>query len=243
MFTEKFTTCFVLLLAVQATNALAQSRGDGTAKYFQPVQTLPPELGFSYDHASTAFEGALRGRAQLLHATGSYWLNSSQAQLYYEQARSLALENRRVWIESRAADRERIAANRARRTAERNASNKRERSAKFEVYRLSAAQLDRRTGTIVWPATLQAAEYSGCRQTVETVFRDRATTESWTSDDREEVIRCVRNALDVVRRNRASVPKCEYLAAAKFLCGIKHEAEYPLENSGTQLEADTVASR
>src|ERR1700755_1892491 len=102
MFTCQFTRGSVVLVAVLQASVVWGQR-DGHE--FRPVSPLPPELGFSYDHASTALEGALRGRAQLTYSAGAYWLALSQAMTCQEEARQLAIANRERFVNSQRANR------------------------------------------------------------------------------------------------------------------------------------------
>ena len=105
MFATRLSHGFVVLILLSSTTALAQHSHDGygvpSEEFYKPVPPLPPDLHFTYHHASTAAEGWLRGRAALLHAQGNYMLAASQAMICHEQARSLALDNRQRWLEHR----------------------------------------------------------------------------------------------------------------------------------------------
>lgn len=68
---------------------------------YQPTPTLPVESGFSYHHASTAYEGAGRAWAEMTQANANYRLSAAQAALLQQQARGLATQNRAEWIEYR----------------------------------------------------------------------------------------------------------------------------------------------
>jgi hypothetical protein len=82
MFATKLSYGWVMLVLVSQATALGQlnpSDYGPPAVEYRPVPPLPPDLNFTYHHASTAAEGWLRGQAALLHATGNYWLSLSQA--------------------------------------------------------------------------------------------------------------------------------------------------------------------
>ena len=74
------TSCkygLVLLVFLSASAVVAQPNPSNWGRLkggYQPARPLPPEFGFSYHHASTAYEGWLRGCSQVIHATGNYWL-------------------------------------------------------------------------------------------------------------------------------------------------------------------------
>jgi hypothetical protein len=199
------------------------------------VPPLPPELGFSCHHASTALEGALRGAAQLKHATGNYWLALSQASICREEARWLALANRRRFVSDQISLREWRETDRQRRIAERRYANEAVRPAVYEVYRLKPSQLDRSTGAIAWPKVLLAPAYDEERNLLDALFRKEANVGLNFSGNAVGVARYVRRLSENLRRNRASMTRADYFAAEKFLCGVKHEAEFPLAGADSQL--------
>ena len=114
-------------------------------------------------------------------------------------------------------------ADRKRRLAERRLVNEVRRPATYEVYRLSADQIDRTSGTILWLKMLLAAEYDEVGERLDELFRSRSV-----SRNAGEVKRRVQSMTADVRRNWQLASPVEYLAAQKFLCGVRHEAESPL---------------
>ena len=87
MLTAKFPKgCVFLVLVCTSTVGRGQYRGgEGPPRFYKGVRCVPFELAFGYHHASTALEGALRSRGEVIHATGDYWLAVSQAQIGSEQ--------------------------------------------------------------------------------------------------------------------------------------------------------------
>jgi hypothetical protein len=224
MLAAKFSKgCVLLALVCNTTVALGQYQGGETPPRFYQWQSLPLDLAFGYQHASTALEGALGGRAEVIRAKGDCWLAVSQAKISSEQARKLALENRKRFVGDKIAERECREADQKRRIAERRVVNEVRRSVRYEVYRLSADQIDRTSGTILWSKMLLAAEYDEVRERLDELFRSRSVSRNTV-----EVMRCVQSMTADLRRNRANASPVEYLAAQKFLCGVKHEAEFPL---------------
>ncbi len=245
MFAKRFKIQMVLIVFVsQMSSAFAWEAGQygEPSEYFQPVSPLSPELGFSYHHASTAWEGALRGEAEVLHATGSYWLAITQALICREQARALALGNRQRWIEHCIASRNRRALERDRRSSEQRRANEESWSARFAVYRLDDDQLDRTTGAIEWPSALKPAEYAKLRGRLEELFRGQAGYGAvpFTGSD---IVRCTNTFSDELRRHRFEIDRVEYLAAQKFLSGLKYEAELGLVRTGLEdpRESETAS--
>lgn len=110
---------------------LAPRRAEGNL--YQPTPTLPVESGFSYHHASTAYEGAGRAWAEMTQANANYRLSVAQAEILNQQARGLAIQNRAEWIEYRTSLKAWREAERQRRTEELRAKNLAKRQAREEA--------------------------------------------------------------------------------------------------------------
>jgi hypothetical protein len=213
-----------------------------TNPFFYPVPPLPPELGFAYHHASTAFEGALRGQAQRLHAAGNYWLAVSQALVCREQARALALANRQRWVDYRTGMRTRHESERERRIAEQRRVNEARRPLKYSVYRLTADQLDQTTGAIAWPTVLRNASYDNPRGRLDELFRDRAGYSKLPIETSAEIARCAQTFRVMLQRDLKSIRRDEYLSAQKFLCGLKYEPELERYRAASHDERATATT-
>lgn len=148
-FGSKLIGAATLVAAVTLTSSAAF----GQASHRWPVRTRPPvftptpswpvEMFFNYHHASTAEEGAQRGRAQVIQAEANYLLNASQAGILNQQARSLALDNDQQWVEDQIARKEWRETESKKRIAEARSHN----LAKFQqsepkAVRLSASRVD-----------------------------------------------------------------------------------------------------
>ena len=227
--------CTLILIISQGTAAIAQT------DFFQPVPPLPPELAFTYHHASTALEGAFRGQAQLVHATGNFWLSIAQAMICREQARALALSNQRRWIEHRNTLRQWHELDRQRRIAIQRKANESRRPARIAVFRLEDDQLNRLTGAITWPNVLQVAAYNNERERLSELFRERAEYGDRSAASFQQIGRYARTLAEKLLRNRSGMSRNEYFAAQKFLCGLKYEVELSA-NSGAGLIAGSVST-
>jgi hypothetical protein len=228
--------CILIVIVSQTTAAMAQSgdRDGWQTDFYQPVPPLPPELCFMYHHASTALEGALRGQAQSIHARGSYWLSIAQAMICREQARSLALGNQRRWIEYRITRRQWRELDRQLRITIQRKANDSRRPARTAVFRLEDSELNRFTGVIAWPIVLQAAEYNNESGRLSEIFRERAGYGELSPESSQQIARYTRTFSEKLLRNRSGMSRNDYLAAQKFLCGLKYEAESPT-NGGPGL--------
>jgi hypothetical protein len=219
--------CLLLVLAVQ-TSARAQpdNYGEPPGDHYQPVPPLPPDLGFTYHHASTAAEGWLRGRAAYIHAMGNYWLSVSQALICREEARWMALTNRQRWIDHCIALRRFYELDRQHRIAERRLANEARWLSVYKVYLLTPDQFNRVTGELVWPEALRAAEYISLRQRLDGLFRQRAGYISLPIGSELELQQCVESLARALRRKVSAAERTEYASAQKFLCGLKYEGKF-----------------
>ena len=233
MFAKKFQgACVVLALLHQTSAALAQNNGSDYGwreRFYQPVAPLPPDLGFTYHHASTAGEGWQRGRAAVIHARGNYWLSVSQAAIQFEVARSLDQYNHRQWIAFCVANRERLKADRHESTEATRLRNEAQHSEKFEAaYRLAPEQLDRTSGEIAWPEVLKADAYGNLRQPLDDLFREQGHYAGKGDGRAANIVKCVESLRRAVRRDLGTFSRADYATAQRFLCGLKYEAEVPL---------------
>jgi hypothetical protein len=222
-----------VLLFTLATTAVAQNGGEMGYDFYRPVSPLPPELQFTYDHASTALEGALRGQAQVIHASGNYWLSIAQAMICREQARTLDLLNRQRWVEYRIGLHQWLELKRQGHIDDVRRSNDAKRPTKYAVYRLDSTKLDRATGAIAWPTALEAVEFGTLRRQLETLFALRVGGASPAVATASDIAVCTRKLGDALRRHRAELDRDDYLAAQRFLCGLGFEAEAVNSSSNT----------
>jgi hypothetical protein len=235
MITQNFRNGLIALVFASVTSAasaqISNVATNGRPETYRPVSPLPPELGFCYDHASTALEGALRGQAQLTHAQGNYLLSLSQAQILSGVARSLQIENRGQWIDLRVANRNRLAAERQSSLAAQRAKNSALRHDRYRAaYRLSARQFDRTTGTIAWPALLLDEKYADVRTQIDELYRHQVA--GFLGERSVEIERTVERLQTAVRRDFRNLDREDYHAAQKFLRGLKYEPEFAATESG-----------
>jgi hypothetical protein len=226
MFATKLLYASLLVAIVSATSAWAQPveyYAEPPGGYYQPVPPLPPDYGFAYHHASTAAEGWLRGQAACIYAAGSYWLSVNQALICQEQARMLALANQQRWIDHCIAMRAQYEAERLHRIEERRMANEAHWLSRYQAYLLTPAELNRFTGELNWPEALRAPEYFGLRTRLDELFRQRAGYTDSPVGCEVELQQCVDSLTKSLKRNVGTMPGPEFLAAHKFLCGLKYE--------------------
>lgn len=246
-----FTFTF-LLAATAASSVLAQSpdeyRNTPPGPFHQPVAPLPVELGFSQHHASTAAEGFLRGKAAVIQAQGNFQLSKSQSDILRQQARWLDRENdlkqtealfaqKQLWSDARTQSQK---SRNARRADGRVVLAERKTTVYRQAYQLSANELDASTGTISWPTGLDRANFDDCRTELSDLFQQhfgygepQAATAERISHTIDQVSRSLKNDRDTLARD-------EYLAAQKFLAGLKYAATTAVTNTAN---SGTIVAR
>jgi hypothetical protein len=230
MSATKLSSACLLLVLVWRTNSSAQQTDNPyelPPVHYQPVPPWPPHMGESYHHDSTAAGNYLRGLASVIYARGNYWLSVSQARVVFAYARSLDNYNRRQWINLRAWNRDRLAAERKGRLAARRSKNETSRLAQYKAaYQLTDAELNRQTGAIAWPAALQANEYTELRSRLDNLFRHSIGGAATIGANAERIAACTDGLRRTLNRNMNSVERNNYKSAQKFLCGLKYEPEF-----------------
>jgi hypothetical protein len=190
-----------------------------------------PHFGFGFDggfHASTALEGALIGKAAVIDSVGRFRVNDAQANILNEQARALDRENDLLQVQAFHARleiaRKAREAERARRAAKaiegQQLLQARQIALHAAVYRLNTDELNLTTGEIRWPAVLEAAKFAAERARIEELVVRQAR---YGADDvvTAEIVRASERLARALRAEIGVLPRAEYLAAQKFLVGLK----------------------
>jgi hypothetical protein len=230
MYAKEICSCLIVLSLASQSRAqirpAADDYGSPDVRYYTPIPPLPPELGFTYHHASTAAEGWLRGRAAVIHATGNYELSHAQAEILYELARWVQQYNHRQRIAFRVDTRNRLVADRQLRTDLKRTKNETARVAKLRAaYYLTSDELNRTTGDIEWPRALRSAEYRDSRARLDELFRVYYKYLNMPRETQIEITKHTRLMTRDLRRHLSHVPRDQYFAAHKFIRGLQFEAE------------------
>ena len=99
-----------------------------------------------------------------------------------------------------------------------------------QAYQLSANELNMKTGAICWPAALQDTKFQQNRVRIEELFRQYIGYGSPEAGTAAEIARSVDQWARTLRNDVGSMPREDYLAAQKFLLGLKYGA-MPLDAS------------
>jgi hypothetical protein len=240
MFAATFTNRFLAGFFVPFATLLVAGNAIGQSSYGSesgPKQTSHP---FSYGygsygsyHASTVAEGFLRGRAAVIDAVGNFEVNDAQAGILLEQGRSLNRDNnlkqtealhlqKKMWEDARVQARK----DRDARLAEgRQLLAERRSTVYLEAYQLSASELDVKTGEISWPDALKDGRFASNRVRLEELFRQHVGYGVPRANVAREIARNVEQWSRVLRNEVSSMSREDYLAAQKFLLGLKYVAE------------------
>jgi len=155
----------------------------------------------------------------------NYELRESRAGILREQARAMDRENnlmqteallaqKKMWsdarFQERAEGRKRIAVQRA--------------TIYRQAYQLSARDLNVKTGAIRWPNLLQDVKFQENRTKIEELFRQHIGYGTVQVNMAKEIARSADQWAQVLQKDVGSMPREDYLAAQKFLLGLKYGA-------------------
>jgi hypothetical protein len=196
-------------------------------------------MGYGGYHSSTVAEGYLRGRAAVIDAAGIYEVNDARAAILNQHARSLSRGNdlkqtealyaqQKMWSDARIEarnDRELQSQQGQHLLAMHRATTYR------DAYRLSDRELNVKTGAISWPEALQGAKFSANRDRVEELFRQHVGYGAPQAKTAQEIARSVDQWSRSLRNDIATMRPEEYLAAQKFLIGLKYSAASLVETT------------
>jgi hypothetical protein len=220
------------ILLVSVSTAAAQSDPNAVLApkrpFYQPTPTMPSDMFFTQHHSSTALEGALRGRAAVIHAWGNYYINRAQALILREQARALYRENRikltqalqyrhELWDNAREKERN---DRRARLTEGQQQIAEQWSTVFADAYQLSPTEFDPKTAAITWPIALQDAKYQGTRERVEELFRIQLGYGEPQPGTSQQIARKIEDLRLTLQRDVHNLPSDEFRAASKFLAGL-----------------------
>ena len=223
---------FATLLA--AGTAVGQSSGyEGGSDHHSQSFSYGGYGSYGSYHASTAAEGFLRGKAAVIDALGNFEVNDAQAGILREQGRALDRENdlkqtealllqKKMWEDARIQARR----DRAARSLEGQQILAERRATVYrDAYLLSAEELNIKTGQIAWPEALQDGRFEANRVRLEELFRQHVGYGVPRANVARQIARSIDQWSRVLRSEVSSMSREDYLAAQKFLLGLKYGAE------------------
>lgn len=179
--------------------------------------------------AATADQAAATGMANLVYSAGAYNLQTSQAAINYEQARSQNIANRlqgtQTYFEMRKINTEA-------RTAERGRGMTTEEAWRYAQIgapkRVTPYQLDPVSGRIFWPAQLQNPKFDDYRKQLDELFRQREMAHGSVGYDVYSKIQNTTSAfLAELKKNISEIPSGEYVKAKSFIESLAYESQFP----------------
>ncbi len=189
---------------------------------------------------STPAGSYLTGMANAIRAEGEYNLNSSAAAINLEEAQKRAIENRTRWTNAYFEMRRINEAY----THPKKAPTSPETWARLAhdaaPDRLSSSVLDTVTGDIIWPSALQGNEFKPNRETLQTLFAERATMHGAIGvEGFANIRRSVEDAMAKLKSRIRQVDTGNYLEARNFLNSLAHEANFPAASTRNHFAAAT----
>ncbi len=225
-------------LAVVGTALFAQTTTPSASSFTRQTYAPPPYYGYGgygygwggYPGAgSTPAGGYLAGMGQAVRAQGQYNLMTSEATVNLEEAAKRDIENRVRWTNAYFEMR-RI--NQAYKDAQKGPKRTSEDWVRMAhdaaPERLASSALDAVTGRIAWPSALQGDAFGEERETLDTLFAERAEAHGAVGAENHGKIRtAVDSALAKLKDRIRDVDTRYYLEARNFLTGLAREADFP----------------
>lgn len=232
----KLLSTFWIIVACVATTALCPAQQDDDSRYRNtPINTNGyggfgrggGYGGYGGGHASTAAEGFQRGMADVIRSRGAANMMNSRAAINYTEAESNQIKNRmqatETYFDMRAVNKQAREAERGPRpTAEDAARYARERAPS----RLSASQLDPLSGSINWPPILRDDIYKPYRDTLQSMYNQRAKNGTLTMAEMQEVQTAAASIEELMKENIDNYPPQAYVETKKVVSGLSREAQY-----------------
>lgn len=185
-------------------------------------------FGDGYHHASTAGGDILRGRAQVISATGQAVKNVSEALVNREVARDLAIDNsykfvetywdtRRLWKDERNYERGQPLSSDQLVQISRDAAPD----------RLSPRDVNPTTNEINWPAALRRPEFAPLRALVQDRFNGRTVSNTGIGSETEAAITQLAKAMQgELQAQLPTMTTNEYIVAKGFLRSLPYETRF-----------------
>jgi len=178
-------------------------------------------------HASTAAEGAARGAADVIQAAGAANLMNSKAAINVEQARSQYIDNRlkgtKTYFEMKQYNKDYRSANKSPRpTSEQLFRLAKEATPK----QLGPESLDPVTGQIKWPEVLMVDDFSECRETLNSLYANRANASGKINLEQYTEIRQSTGQMRQLLKAKANdLPPQVYSQAFAFIKQLEYAAQ------------------
>lgn len=200
-----------------------------------------------HHHASTAYEGALRGEASWIAAQGDFLQDRSQAAYVWQHVESMHYDNDLKKTTTALARKQKLADHREQgRQARRRRRDAGQRilQEKYQdlaaTYRLDENEFNGETGVIVWPVVVADPCYTQYRQRLDALMHEGVRYGLLGSSSyRNQISKACMAFRNQIRKNAAHdhpSARGEYLAMQRFLLGLKYAPyQVALTPPGEQL--------
>lgn len=186
---------------------------------------FPAEFGA----ATTAAAAEMHGAADFVRSIGEYNLNTSQAMINAEQARTAELENRQkkaeVFYEKRRIHDETVAADRECRAAFALAHRTATPSAPVRT-----VEVFNGNGALAWPSGLSGTEFQADRQSIDGLMSGAALSE--VNRKKVQELSASMQAKLLSKLHNHEIKTMDYLAAKKFLASLETGTRSKLSSEG-----------
>lgn len=188
------------------------------------------EVGAITDGGPVATEvgSNLYGLGELARGVGDYNLNTARARHEYERARARAIQNHKLAVETRF-DLKRQ--NRQFRAKELDPLTADQLSRVIEwqrPHRLAQHEYNPATGSLTWPVALQGKTFESEREALEYAFATRTSRDHGPESAFCSQVRQTTEGMLAKLRDRIELfSPSEFMAAKKFLVGLRYEAQSP----------------
>ncbi len=227
---KKFSTLAVASVITLAVVSVASAQPYALA----PASATPPQASampwFANHHSSTVEEGVLTGQARYLHGMGLYLQLREDARNRYEEARAKAIMNEQlrvstyfklktINVEYRAQYKPQVLTKAV--LDQRNLAD--------QPKRLSSREYNVDSGSLQWPAALQAKEFDRHRLVLDTLFNRRTAGEFGPNSQFYLNVNTTTSQMkDMLLKYYKSPDRWfgqqEYVGAKNFLDGLTQEA-------------------
>jgi hypothetical protein len=224
---KKFTSLAIASVMTLAAVSVASAQPYAASATPPQASAMP---WFAYHHASTFEEGVLTGQARYLHSLGLYNQLTADALVRREEARTKALENEQLRVNTFFKLKTINAEYRAQyKPQPLTKAVLDQRNLADQPKRLNAREYNVDSGSLQWPAALQAEAFDAHRLALDNLFHRRTAGEFGpNSRFYLEVSQTTGQMKDMLLKYSKS-PECwfgqqEYVGAKNFLDSLKHEA-------------------
>lgn len=224
-------------MRIQSVSLLVAVALAGTG-FAQNAAIVPIQNWTYYNHASTAAEGFLRGQAAAVEAVGQAQYMQSLAAVNHAEATRQQIENQRLYVKTRLANREDVQSYKERYARRPITKEQWQEFAKRALPdRLTPDQYS--NGKLVWPHILRMDEYAPMRKRIDELVASRTVDNSGDGSPMQRELASLVDSMKILlRQNIDTLSSSQYGNSRWFLTCLDYEMKFPL----TTAEPDSTAT-